>query len=169
MAEWVRAALQQSHRHIPSIRRAQDGAHVSGVLDPVQQQHSLFRDKGLLFRQTAQKHRPLGGLHGGNCLHDLFAHPDNPNVLRQLYLHTIAEEGRLQTWAVHSGLFQQLGPIGDEKPCRLPGLPGGQQLSHLLHRGIFPGCNSFFRHSFCTFSRAMLSPSTTMVSPWQIT
>ena len=95
MAERVRAALQQSHRHIPSIRRAQDGAHVSGVLDPVQQQHSLFRDKGLLFRQTAQKHRPLGGLHGGNCLHDLFAHPDNPNVLRQLYDVVVTGEGTL--------------------------------------------------------------------------
>ena len=38
----------------------------------------------------------------------------------------------------------------------------------LLQEGIFPGGYSLFHHSFCTASRAILSPSTTIISPLQI-
>ena len=39
----------------------------------------------------------------------------------------------------------------------------------LLKQGVFPGCDPLFRHSFCTFFSAAVSPTMTIISPSRTT
>ena len=165
MTKGVGTALQQGHRHIPGIRRPQNGAYVPRVLDAVQKQAASFRLKVLPFRQGAEKHRPLGRLHRRNGLHDLLAHPDEPHMLRQLRRNAVGKKYRLEPRTIPDCLLQELGAVSHKQPPLLPLPAGGQKLSHLLDQRIFPGCDPLLHHSFCTFSRETLSPSTTRVSP----
>ena len=43
---------------------------------------------------------------------------------------------------------------------------GTKEFSQLLDAAVLPGCDILAHHSFCPRSRAVLSPSTTMISFW---
>ena len=107
-------------------------------------------DKGLLLRQAAQKQGALGRRHGGDALHHILRHPDQANMVRHPGFHAVGQDDRFQPRMMGGCLLQQLGTVGYEQSSLLPGLPGGQQLFHLLQQGIFPGGDSFF-HGFSSF------------------
>ena len=150
MAVGIRTSLQKHHFHVQRICGPQDRAKISGVLDPVQQQHSRFRHKGRLFRQPAQKQGALGRFHRGNGGHNFLRHPNNPNMLRNLCLYPVRQDHSIQTRAITHSFIQKLGPVCNKQACLLPFPPGRDQSAYLLQKRIFSGRDTNFCHNFLT-------------------
>ena len=153
VAVGVGAAFQKRHRNVQSVRRPQNGAQVSRILNAVQQQASRSRGIGLSLRQRAQEQCPLGGLHGRQGGHHIPGHPNQAHIFRNLRFHALGKNHCVKPRTVADGFSQEFGAVGGEKPRFLPGFPGVQQLSHLPQKRILPGGNRLLRHSFCTASK----------------
>ena len=156
-APGVGAAIQQHHGNIHRVGGPQDGADVARVLDPVQDQHALFRLKILLRRDLCQEHGPLGCLHRGDGRHHVLGDPDNADPLRDRSLDALGEDHRLKLRAVFHRFFQQFHTVAHEK-AGLPALgAAGEQLLHLLQKGIFPAADPFFHVQFLLYTSCLLS------------
>ena len=77
----ISAAFQQHHWHIQGVCRSENGAHIAGILNSIQQEHTGLRCKSVFLRQPAQKQRPLGTLHGRDGCHHITRNPDKEELV----------------------------------------------------------------------------------------
>ena len=152
-APGIGAALEQHHGDIHGIGGTQDGADVAGILDAVQDQHALLGNKFRLLRELRQEQRSLGGFHGRNGGHHVLGNPDDPDALGDFGFHAVAEDHGLKSRPVFHRLLQKLHAVAHEK-AGLPALgTAGEQLFHLLQKGIFSAADSLFHHISCIMVR----------------
>ena len=134
---------QKEPRRAKGVGGAPDGAHISGVLYPVQHQiPALFQLVGQGgVGQGAGKDHPLGGLGIRQSLQ---------NIGRGLHHPAGEAGGQVKLRCLHRrldgrpplhGLGQQLGPLADEQPLLPPEGTGSIQLPDLLKNRILPACD----------------------------